>query len=251
MNNPVLKPGGFWICPTCGQRNKVWAPCSRCGTALADMAGQAEAWRDVAPAVAPQGMAPPGRTIWPYALVGLAVLTAVAIGVLLTRVLGGAAVAGPSAAPAPPSLASAGPGVPPPAPAVLPGETLAQAASPLPDLAPAAPPPTAPPATVPPPAVYTPSVPGRSPGYSFPAPAGRSAATRSPGDARPSEVPREREQAVRAARDRFRRAEAALAAAEGGDPETEAEAMAVLDQAARDLREAEAALDRARRRRPR
>jgi hypothetical protein len=248
MDNPVLKPGGFWICPTCGQRNKVWAPCARCGTALADMAGQAETWRDVAPAATPQGMAPPGRTTWSYALVGLAVLSAVAIGVLLTRVLGGAAVVSPSEAPIPSSLASAGPVLPPPAPGVRPSETVAGGPSPLPDLGPAAPPPTAPPATVPPSAVYTPSVPERSPGYSFPAPARRSAGTGSPGDTRTGEVPREREQAVRAARDRFRRAEAALAAAEGGDPEAEAEAMAVLDQAARDLREAEAALDRARRR---
>jgi hypothetical protein len=113
---------------------------------------------------------------------------------------------------------------------------------PLPDVLPA----------TPPAAVYTPSVPAQSPGYSIPAPRTLPERPRIViTEGRVGADLRVRQQGVRTAQARYQRAEAELLAAEGGDPVRETAAMEQLEQAARDLREAEAALDRARRgRRP-
>jgi hypothetical protein len=226
----VLKPGGFWICPTCGRRNKVWAPCSQCGTALAGMPetpGPPEVTATAASRFRP-------RRTWPvYVMVALGVAAAVGVGVLLARMLGGAALVSdePSPGPSPRAAASAAP-----SPEPIPTSVA------RPPRAAEVPPPT------PPAAVYTPSLPAPRPGYSIPAPA-------APGRARP--VPearagadlRARQQAVRAAQARFDRAEAALGGLTADDAATETQAMRELEDAARALREAEAALDRARRRR--
>jgi hypothetical protein len=104
--------------------------------------------------------------------------------------------------------------------------------------------------TPPPAALAAPSPPAEAPGYSIPAPSRPVERLPAVADERRSRAElRARQQAVRTARMRFERAEAELAAAEGGDPERETEAMEELEYAARALREAEAALDRARRRR--
>jgi hypothetical protein len=234
MDTPVLKPGGFWICPACGQRNKVWAPCSKCGTALAGMAHPEARLSDAAPATAA-----PRRSWLLYALVAGGIVTAIGLGVVLSRLLSGAALVGDDELPGGAARAEATPVPLPPAPTTVPPATLSRPMPP-PDVVP----------TLPPAAVYSPSVPAQPPGYSIPAPA------------RPAERPRlviiegrsgadlrARQQAVRSAQARFERAEAELAAAEGGDPDRETAAMEGLEQAARNLREAEAALDRARQRR--
>lgn len=235
METPVLKPGGFWICPTCGQRNKVWAPCSKCRTALAGMAHPDARLQDAAPPAAA-----PRRSWLLYALVAGGIVTAIGLGVVLSRLLSGAALIGDDELPGGTPRAEATPvPPPPPAPTIVPPATLSRRMPP-PDVVP----------TPPPAAVYSPSVPAPAPGYSIPAPA------------RPAERPRivitegrsgadlrARQQAVRSAQARFQRAEAELAAAEGRDPDRESAAMEGLEQAARNLREAEAALDRARQRR--
>ena len=192
------------------------------------------------------------RSPWLYALAAAGVAGAIALAFVLTRLLGGAAlvpedVPERAARAAAPPLARPAPVAPDPAP---PPTTV-------PQIADATPPPVAatrPPDNAPSPtpaAVYGPYGGVRSPGYSIPAPprpSGEAGRTRAGG--RAADV-RAREQAVRTARDRFARAERALAAAEGGDAETEATAMEELEDAARELREAESALDRARRRPPR
>ena len=232
--SPVLKPGGFWVCPACGQRNKVWAPCSGCGTALAGMGSAAAPPAGGAAAASAAGAtAIRPRRRWPaYALIALGVAAAVAVGVLLTRLLGGATLMSeePAAAPAVRADARTPPPAPEPLPSTPPPTALPQDARP----------------PTPPAAVYTPSTPVEPPGYSIPAP---------PSRPRPRVLEpragadlRARQQAVRAAQARFERAEAALAAAGGADPEAETSAMIELEEAARALREAEAALDRARRR---
>lgn len=238
MDTPDLKPGGFWICPACGLRNKAWAPCSNCGTALAGMAYPEPRLDSAAPASGAPVYSARRRNGLLYALVAVGVVVAVVVAVALSRVLGGAALTGED------DLAAAGPRavVTPPAPArtlePLPSR-VPPAPTPAPDVLPASPPA----------AVYTPSVPSEAPGYSIPAPArpaprGRVVVEERRADA---EV-RARQQTVRAAEARFERAEDELAAAEGGDPDREMDAMEGLDRAARALREAEAALDRARQR---
>jgi hypothetical protein len=235
METPVLKPGGFWICPSCGQRNKVWAPCSQCGTALAGMAYPEVLLREAsaAPAAAP-------RSGWLlHALVGTGVVTAVVLGVVLSRLFSGAALVEDDERSGGASRAAATPVPRPPPPTTVPPATLARSLPP-PDVLPAPPPA----------AVYTPNAPAQPPGYSIPAPARRAERPRLVITEAPSgpEI-RARQQAVRSAQARFARAEADLRAAEGGDPDRETAAMERLEQAARDLREAEASLDRARRRR--
>jgi hypothetical protein len=239
MDTPVLKPGGFWICPACGQRNKVWAPCSSCGTALAGMAHPEQ--RLASPALAGALPVYPARRRngLLYALVAGAVAMAVVVAVVLSRLFGGAALTGED------DLSAAGPraAATPPAPARMPEPYPSRppaAEAPVPDLRPA----------TPPAAVYTPNLPADPPGYSIPAPVRPPDRRRLVIDERRAGAEiRARQQAVRSAQDRFARAEDDLAAAEGGDPEREMEAMEQLDRAARALREAEAALDRARRRR--
>jgi hypothetical protein len=227
--SPVLKPGGFWVCPACGQRNKVWAPCSSCGTALTGMPPAT-----AAPTVE---TAPPGRSRrrWPlYALAAVGVIAAIAVAVGLTRVLGGASLVSEEQE-APPAVRADARRRPPAAtPEPLPPSTAPPAVI--------APPPV-PSSPTPPAAVYTPSTRIESPGYSIPAPP-----SRPPPEPRAGADLRARQQAVRAAQARFDRAEAALAAA--GLPESDAETpeMREMEEAARALREAEAALDRARRR---
>jgi hypothetical protein len=105
----------------------------------------------------------------------------------------------------------------------------------------------------PPPAVYTPSVqppmPATPPAWSVPAPARPADTLRGPiGGGRAGIELRAREQAVRAAQARYRRAEAAASSVENADGEADGAVLEELEQAARDLREAEAALDRVRRR---
>ena len=245
MDTQVLKPGGFWICPACGQRNKVWAPCSHCGTALSDMAVADDE---------PRAPAAGRRSPLLYALAAAGVAAAIALAFTLTRLLGGPALAPDdvperaardAARPIAPPAAPIAPATPQPAPPLT---TLPQVADAAPPAAEAARPSEIAPS--PPAAVYGPYGGLRSPGYSFPAPGGP---RDEPGhrDGRAAGDLRAREQAVRTARDRFARAERALAAAEGGDADVEATAMEELDGAARELREAEAALDRARRRPPR
>jgi type IV secretory pathway VirB10-like protein len=226
---PVLKPGGFWICPHCGQRNKVWAPCASCGTAISGMTE----------APAPPPFAPPltatvggrgRRRGWLfYTFIVVGVLAAAGVAVALARVLGGAVILGDKASPSP--VARAAPTPAPATPEALPETPLRRMVEPLP-------PPT------PPAAVYSPSVPATPPAWSIPAPV-RPGPPRS--DVRAGADLRAHQQALRAAQARFDRAEAA-AQAEGGDPERETSAMRELEAAARELREAEAALDRARRR---
>jgi hypothetical protein len=93
VESPVLKPGGFWICPACGQRNKVWAPCSGCGTALAGMAHPEPRLASGAVADGPAPRVP--RTSWIlYALGAAGVVAAVVLGVAMSRLLGGAALTG-------------------------------------------------------------------------------------------------------------------------------------------------------------
>lgn len=245
MDTPVLKPGGFWICPTCGQRNKVWAPCSHCGTALSDMAVGADE--------APSAEVERRRSPLLYVLGAAGVAAALALALGLTRLLGGASVGGsedlsepgvraaitPRAAPqAPVAVPDPPPPTPAPAASAFSPPAFGAASAPPPDLAP----------EPPPSAVYGPGAGGRSPGYSIPAPSREETPYRA--GARDGGGLRAREQAVRAARERFARAEAALASAESGDTVPEAVAEQ-LETAARELREAEAALDRARRRPPR
>jgi hypothetical protein len=182
-----------------------------------------------------------------YLLTAGGLVAAVAIALTLTRVLGGAAVVPPDDAAAGPARRAAATQAPREVPLL---EPAAPAATPVVVPPPATPPDVLP--ATPPPAVYTPNVPSTSGGYSIPAPV----RTRDPPppvvDRRAAADVRAREQDLRTALARFQRAEAALAAAEGGDPDVEAAAMEQLENAARDLREAESALDRARRRaRPR
>lgn len=233
METPVLKPGGFWICPTCGQRNKAWAPCANCGTVLAGMALPEAGLADAAPPPVP------ARRSWLlYALVAAGLLSAVGIGVALSRLLGSAALIEVDQLPRKSPRAAATPVAPPPTPELVP-TYVPRTPAPLPDVLPA----------TSPAAVYTPSVPAQSPGYSIPAPRTLPERPRTiVTESRAGADLRARQQAVRTAQARFRRAEAELAAAEGGDPVRETAAMEQLEQAARHLREAEAALDRARRR---
>jgi hypothetical protein len=169
-------------------------------------------------------------------LAAAGVAAAIAVAVALTRMLGGAALVGEE--PEAPAVRADGPSRPAPEtpeplpPSTVPGVVIER-------------PPVLPSPTPPPAAVYTPSAPVERPGYSIPA-----RPSRPPVDGRAGADLRARQQAVRAAQARFQRAEAALAAA--GMPEDEAETpeMRELEEAARALREAEAALDRARRRRP-
>jgi hypothetical protein len=190
-------------------------------------------------AAGPVDAAPPGRARrrWPlYVLGALGVIAAIAVAVALTRLLGGAALVGeePEApavrADAPPRPPAATPEPLPPS-TVPPGVVILR-------------PPVLPAATPPPSAVYTPSARTEPPGYSIPAPSGRP-----PSEGRGGADLRARQQAVRAAQARFERAEAALAAAGLPEPGVETPEMQELEEAARALREAEAALDRARRRR--
>lgn len=184
----------------------------------------------------------PARRSWLlYALVGAGILVAIGIGVVLSRLLGGAALIETEPLPREAPRAAATPLPPTPAPEPVP-TYVPRISTSLPDVLPA----------TPPAAVYTPSVPTRSPGYSIPAP--RTLPERpwpAITEGRAGADLRARQQGVRTAQARYQRAEAELLAAEGGDPLRETAAMEQLEQAARDLREAEAALDRARRgRRP-
>ena len=225
---PVFKPGGFWVCPACGQRNKPGAPCSSCGTALTGTP-----FRPTSPTVEP---APSGRARrrWPlYALAAAGVIAAIALAVALTRVFGGAALVDEEAEAPPAARADAR--TPPATPEPLPPSALPGAVIVRPPILPAA--------TPPPAAVYAPSTRAESPGYSIPAPP-----SRPPLEARAGADLRARQQAVRAAQARFERAEAALAAAGMPAADVETPEMREMEEAARALREAEAALDRARRR---
>jgi hypothetical protein len=186
--------------------------------------------QDAAPSAAA-----PRRSWLLYVLVAGGVVTAIGLGIVLSRLLSGAALVGDDELPGGAPRAAATPVAPPPVTITVPPATLPRPLPP-PDVLP--PPPPA--------AVYTPSVPPQSPGYSIPAPPAvrpRLVIT----EGRSGADVRARQQAVRSAQARFARAEADLSAAEGGDPDRETAAMERLEQAARDLREAEAALDRARR----
>ena len=206
----MLKPGGFWVCPACGQRNKVWAPCSSCGTALTEM--------PPGTAGSPVETAPAGRSRrrWPlYVLGAVGVIAAIAVAVALTRVLGGAALVGEE--PEAPAVRADAPARPPaatpeplPPSTVPPGVVIVR-------------PPVLPAATPPPAAVYTPSTRIETPGYSIPAPP-----SRPPPEARAGADLRARQQAVRTAQARFERAEAALAGAGLPEPGVETPEMREL-----------------------
>ncbi len=237
MDTPDLKPGGFWICPACGLRNKAWAPCSSCGTTLAGMAYPEPRLASAGPAPGAPRYSARRRNRWLYAVVAAGVVVAVVVAVALSRLLGGATLTDED------DLAAAGPRpvMTPRAPARTPEPLPSRAPTPAPAL-------EVLPAT-PPAAVYAPSRPSEAPGYSIPAPARPAPRGAVVVDERRAGAElRARQQAVRAAEARFARAEDELSAAEGGDPDREMDAMEELDRAARALREAEAALDRARQR---
>jgi hypothetical protein len=229
METPVLRSGGFWVCPTCGHRNKNWAPCPRCGTALAGMPG---AGVEAAPATAPaRGRA---RNWLLYAFMALGVATAVGVVVLLRHLLGGAALGFESEPNRP--RAEITPMRPPPTP-------------PLPEAALPQTPPTTLPAPFVPPLEPAPEVASSPPSPAMP-PAEQSPRLiirRVPPreTEASSRAVRERLEDLRAARERFAQAESELRRA---GPDEEMQAMERLEQAARDLRRAESELDRARRR---
>ena len=219
---PVLQPGGFWVCPVCGMRNKAWAPCANCGTALSGMGAMPEG-RSPAPRKA-------GRRWLPYGFIVAGLLTSAGVALALCRLLGGAAFERAAGQEAEHSRAAATPMAPPPSPWSVPGSAPERAPVLLPPPSSLLPAPESPPAAG--------GAPLDAP-RPHDTPEGPRLTVRREGD-----IPRGPDDELRDARREFEEAQAGMERAGGGKDEKEA--MERLEEAARRLRRAEAALDLAR-----